>query len=177
MEYIYHYDSPLGGITIASDGAALTGLWFDGQKYFGSTLSAAHEARPLPIFEETECWLGIYFSGQAPDFTPKLHLSATPFRLAVWNCLLAIPYGETVTYGELARKTGWYGKLWHGSARAVGGAVGRNPISLIVPCHRVIGTDGSLTGYAGGVERKQLLLQMEKTHMPLPCDFGKTAVQ
>ena len=177
MDYTWHVSSPLGGITLASNGEALTGLWFDGQKYFGSTLSADHEARLLPIFEETERWLGIYFSGQAPGFTPKLHLSATPFRLAVWNCLLAIPYGETITYGELARKTGWYGKLWHGSARAVGGAVGSNPISLIVPCHRVIGADGSLTGYAGGVERKQLLLQMEKTHMPLPCDFGKTAVQ
>ena len=177
MDYTWHVSSPLGGITLASNGEALTGLWFDGQAYFGSTLHDAPENRPLPIFEETERWLSVYFSGQKPDFTPRLHLFDTPFRLTVWNCLLTIPYGETITYGELAQKTGWYGKLYRGSARAVGGAVGRNPISLIVPCHRVIGADGSLTGYAGGVERKRLLLQLEKTHAPLPCDFGKTAVQ
>lgn len=161
MDYTWHVSSPLGGITLASNGEALTGLWFDGQKYFGSTLSIDHEDRPLPIFEETERWLNVYFSGQNPGFTPKLHLFDTPFRLTVWNCLLKIPYGETITYAELADRTGWYGKLYRGSARVIGGAVGRNPISLIVPCHRVVGADGSLTGYREGILRKKALLELE----------------
>lgn len=161
MEYVYHYDSPLGGITLASDGEVLTGLWFDGQKYFGSTLSADHEPRSLPVFEQTKKWLDIYFSGKAPDFTPPLAVGTTAFRQAVWDILLTIPFGQTMTYREIADKVAAQKGLAHMSAQAVGGAVGHNPISLIIPCHRVIGTDGSLTGYAGGTDKKLWLLTME----------------
>lgn len=162
MNYTTHYDSPLGGITLASDGKALTGLWFDGQKYFGSTLSADHEPGNLPVFEQTRKWLEIYFSGKAPDLTPPLYVRATPFRKAVWDILLTIPFGQTMTYGEIAHKIAAQKGLSHMSAQAVGGAVGHNPISLIIPCHRVVGADGNLTGYAGGTDKKLWLLSMEK---------------
>ena len=161
MDFIHHYRSPLGGITIASDGNALTGLWFDGQKYFGSTLSSEYEERPLPVFDQTESWLDLYFSGRDPGFTPPLCLRGTPFRRAVWEILLTIPFGHTVTYGEIAARLADRMGLPQMSARAVGGAVGRNPVSLIIPCHRVIGSDGSLTGYAGGPEKKLRLLEIE----------------
>ena len=157
MDYIAHYDSPLGGITLASNGEVLTGLWFEGQKHFGSTLGAPHEERSgLPVFDETRRWLDIFFSGREPDFTPPLSLSGTPFQQRVWKELLTIPYSQTVTYGELARRLGCR------SAQAVGGAVSRNPISIIVPCHRVVGADGSLTGYAGGLDCKRALLELEQ---------------
>lgn len=157
MDYAAHYNSALGGITLASDGKALMGLWFDGQKHFGSTLGAqAASPAQLTIFDETICWLDIYFSGREPDFMPPLSLKGTPFQHRVWEELLTIPYGQTVTYGELARRLGCR------SAQAVGGAVGRNPISIIVPCHRVVGTKGSLTGYAGGLDRKRALLELEQ---------------
>ena len=164
MQYTHHYASPLGGILLASDGKALTGLWFDGQKYFGSTLSAQHEQKMLPVFEETVRWLDIYFSGQKPNFTPSLSLQqASSFRREVWEIMLTIPYGQTMTYkaiaAELARRRG----VENMSAHAVGGAVSHNPISLIIPCHRVVGTNGSLTGYAGGLDKKRWLLQWEKT--------------
>lgn len=162
MNYTTHYDSPLGGITLASDGKALTGLWFEGQKYFGSTLSADHEPGNLPVFEQTRKWLDIYFSGKAPDLTPPLYVRATPFRKAVWDILLTIPFGQTMTYGEIAHKIAAQKGLSHMSAQAVGGAVGHNPISLIIPCHRVVGADGNLTGYAGGTDKKLWLLSMEK---------------
>ena len=162
MDYIYHYDSPLGGITLSSDGEALTGLWFDGQKYFGDTLDAEQEKKKLPVFEQTAEWLDIYFSGKKPDFTPPLSMKTTPFRKAVWEIMLAIPYGQTMTYGRIAEKIAAQRGLPHMSAQAVGGAVGHNSISLIIPCHRVVGTDGSLTGYAGGIEKKEWLLAMER---------------
>ena len=162
MDYINHYASPLGKIILASDGEALTGLWFAGQKYEGSTLAPEHEEKDLPVFDETRRWLDAYFTGKDPGFTPPLHLRGTDFRKAVWEILLTVPYGKTTTYGEIAariaQKTGGFV-----SARAVGGAVGHNPISLIVPCHRVVGADGSLTGYAGGLDRKKKLLQMEQS--------------
>ena len=139
MDYTWHIDSPLGGITLASDGEALVGLWFDGQKYFAAALAPAHESKYLPVFKETERWLDIYFGGKEPDFTPPLALRGTAFQKAIWDILLFIPYGGTMTYGEIARRTG----ITRISARAVGGAVGRNPVSLIVPCHRVVGADGS----------------------------------
>lgn len=157
MEYTCHYTSPLGGITLASDGEALTGLWFDGQKYFADTLDADHAEKPLPVFDEAVRWLDLYFAGEVPDFTPKLSPRGSAFRRMVWNVLLDIPYGHTMTYGEIARRLGCR------SAQAVGGAVGRNPISLIIPCHRVLGADGSLTGYAGGVDKKRSLLELEQT--------------
>lgn len=166
MEYTYHYDSPLGGITLASDGEALTGLWFDGQKYFGDTLSKDHEAKELPIFEQTVTWLDIYFNGKEPDFTPPLSMKTTPFRKAVWEIMLTIPFGQTMTYGEIADKIAKQKGISRMSAQAVGGAVGHNSISLIIPCHRVVGTNGSLTGYAGGIDKKMQLLTMERSAPP-----------
>lgn len=161
-QYIDHYDSPLGGITIASDGESLTGLWFDGQKYFGDTLSGEYENRSLPVFEQTKQWHDIYFSGEEPNFTPELKMIATEFRKEVWEIMLAIPYGQTMTYGEIAEKISLKRGLVRMSAQAVGGAVGHNSISLIIPCHRVVGSDGSLTGYAGGIDKKLQLLTLEK---------------
>ena len=161
MEYIHPYTSPLGGITLASDGEALTGLWFDGQKYFADTLAAEYEERALPIFDETARWLDLYFSGRRPDFTPPLRMKTTAFRRGVWEILLTIPYGETRTYGEIAARLAAERGLPRMSARAVGAAVGRNAISLLIPCHRVVGADGSLTGYAGGIEKKRRLLELE----------------
>lgn len=161
MDYTHRYASPLGGITLASDGEALTGLWFDGQKHFGETIERDREERYLPVFAQTELWLDTYFSGREPGFTPPLRMRTTPFRRFVWELLLTVPYGQTVTYGrlaeEIARRTGRVCM----SARAVGGAVGHNAFSLVIPCHRVVGADGSLTGYAGGVERKRALLALE----------------
>lgn len=165
MTYINHYDSPLGGITLASDGQALTGLWFDGQKYFGDTLSEQNETGALPVFDETKRWLDIYFRGEAPDFTPPLSLNTTPFRRAVWEIMLTIPFGQTMTYGQIADQIARQKGLPHMSAQAVGGAVGHNSISIIIPCHRVVGTGGSLTGYAGGIDKKVKLLTLEKVDM------------
>lgn len=161
MDYTHHYESPLGGITLASDGDAVTGLWFDGQKYFADSLDQDHEEKALPVFDEADRWLDIYFSGKAPAFTPKLRMRTTAFREAVWNILLTVPFGQTVTYGQIARRMG----LSKMSAQAVGGAVGHNSISLIIPCHRVVGTNGSLTGYAGGLDKKIRLLQMEQADL------------
>ena len=233
QEYTWHYESPLGGIIMASDGEALTGLWFDGQKYFADTLASYHEEKKLPVFTQTKKWLDLYFRGKNPDFTPPLRLKGSEFRRKVWNILLEIPYGETMTYGEIARKlaeapagdsdtadgggdpagdtgiagagvelagdssavdgggdpvgassiadvgvelAGYLsaadagatttpkkvGAKRHVCAQAVGGAVGHNPISLIVPCHRVVGADGSMTGYAGGIDKKGKLLELEQ---------------
>lgn len=160
MQYAYHYVSPLGGILLAGDGERLCGLWFEGQKYFAAGLSPHAVEKVLPVFDLTVRWLDEYFSGRAPAFTPPLLLPGSPFRAAVYRRLLAIPYGSTATYSELARsvaaETGAVP-----CARAVGGAVGRNPISLIVPCHRVKGADGRLIGYAGGIAKKQFLLALE----------------
>lgn len=165
MEYIHHYMSPLGGITIASDGEALTGLWFDGQKYFEANLSEEYEEKRLEIFDITDKWLDIYFSGKEPDFTPPVSMKTTEFRKKVWKILLTIPYGKTMTYGEIAERIAKDNGRAKMSAQAVGGAVGHNSISLIIPCHRVVGTNGSLTGYAGGIEKKKKLLELEKTDM------------
>lgn len=162
MEYIHHYGSPLGGMTAASDGDALIGLWFDGQKYFADNLHSAQEERFLPIFAETDKWLDCYFSGRVPDFTPALSLKTTAFRKNVWEKLLAIPYGQTRTYGEIAEGIAKEKGLLRMSAQAVGGAVGHNAVALIIPCHRVVGKDGSLTGYAGGIEKKKFLLDLER---------------
>jgi len=162
MDYICRYSSPLGGITLASDGRVLTGLWFDGQKHFGAGLDAAREEKNLPVFASAVRWLDLYFAGAVPDFTPEAAPRGTPFRKTVWEILLSVPYGQTVTYGEIAEQAALRLRLPRMSAQAVGGAVARNPVSLIVPCHRVLGADGSLTGYAGGLERKAWLLRLEK---------------
>lgn len=165
MVYTYHYNSPLGGITMASEGTALIGLWFDGQKYFADSITGEYTEKSLPIFDETAKWLDIYFSGKEPDFTPPLMMKTTPFRKAVWEVMLTIPYGKTMTYGEIANKIAEKKGIAKMSAQAVGGAVGHNSISLIIPCHRVVGTNGSLTGYAGGIDKKVQLLKLEKADM------------
>lgn len=155
---------------MAGNGEELTGLWFEGQKYFAATLGNNYHIARLPVFERTTEWLDVYFGGNVPDFTPPFALDATPFRKAVWRILLTIPHGQTMSYGEVARLLALQSGCAKPSARAVGGAVGRNPISLIIPCHRVIGADGSLTGYAGGTDRKARLLEMEQSvHDGLFC--------
>ena len=156
MDFVCHYSSPLGGITLAGSGDSLTGLWFDGQAHFVATLDGHCEEGWLPVFDDAFRWLDSYFGGYVPSHIPNLDLRGSSFQQAVWRALLDIPYGETVTYGDLARRL-------DSSPRAVGGAVGRNPVSLIVPCHRVVGTDGRLTGYAGGLARKARLLELERT--------------
>lgn len=164
QHYACYYRSPLGDMTLASDGDALTGAWFDGQKYFGSTLHGSPVTADLPVFRLSRAWLDHYFSGELPDDLPPLRPEGSAFRLAVWDLLNTIPYGTTRTYGdlarELARRTGR-----NVSAQAVGGAVGHNPLSLFIPCHRVVGSDGSLTGYAGGVRLKERLLRLEGADM------------
>ena len=201
MPYTAKYRSPMGEILLAADEAGLTGLWFEGQKYYARCLDSEHMEKEhsmeedhsmeknysmeenhstgkshsidenssmekeLPALEMAKTWLDIYFSGKEPDFMPPIHLTGSPFRLSVWKLLQQIPYGKTMTYGELARRIAGQRGISHMSAQAVGGAVGHNPISIIVPCHRVVGSDGSLTGYAGGVERKEQLLALEGVDM------------
>lgn len=162
MIYIDTYISPLGSMTMAGSERGITGLWFDGQKYFGANLPEEYNTKKLPIFEETKEWLDLYFQGKEPDFTPQLSLKGSPFRMTVWEILLAIPYGQTITYGEIAARVAKEKDMPHMSAQAVGGAVGHNPISIIVPCHRLVGANGSLTGYAGGIDKKIELLKLEK---------------
>lgn len=161
MEYISLYESPLGMITMAADENGLIGLWFEGEKYFGNTLTALCEEKETAVLEDTKRWLDTYFKGNRPKKIPDICLKGTAFQKIVWQILLKVPYGRTVTYGMIAKEVAKRsGKLCM-SSQAVGGAVGHNPISLIVPCHRVIGSDGNLTGYAGGLERKIKLLQLE----------------
>lgn len=154
MTYIQHYDAPLGRILLAADEVGLTGLWFDGAKYFADGLPAEHTERETLVFSEARRWLDLYFAGQEPGFLPPLHPAGSTFQQAVWALLLQIPYGQTVTYGELARQLAEKQGRPRMSAQAVGGAVGHNKISIIIPCHRVVGTGGSLTGYAGGIGQK-----------------------
>ena len=162
MIYTHHIPSPLGQILLAADDAGLTGLWFvENQRHMGEGLAANAMEHPSPFFDEASRWLDIYFSGHDPGFTPPLHLTGPAFRVQVCRLLLEIPYGETTSYGDLARTIARQRGIEHFSSRAVGGAVAHNPISLIVPCHRVMGSDGRLTGYGGGIERKVALLRLE----------------
>ena len=163
MIYTCNYLSPLGEILLAADEAGLTGLWFVGQKYYAHGLPDESIWQETKILTETRRWLNIYFSGEEPKFTPPLHPVGTAFRQAVWKILLQIPYGQTVTYGEIAQQLAAEQGISTMSAQAVGGAVGHNKISIIIPCHRVIGADGSLTGYAGGIDKKIALLKLEGT--------------
>ena len=165
MVYTCTYKSPMGDILLAADEIGLTGLWFEGQKYFANTLPSEQIAKETPILSEPKKWLDVYFSGEEPKFTPLLHPAGSEFRQAVWQILLEIPYGQTMTYGEIARQLEKMRQTSRMSAQAVGGAVGHNEISIIIPCHRVVGTNGSLTGYAGGIDRKISLLQLEHTDM------------
>jgi methylated-DNA-[protein]-cysteine S-methyltransferase len=148
------YPSPVGLLTVAANDEAVTGLWMEGQKYFGKTLPHEPQWKAAPALAKASAWLDSYFAGEHPDFVPPLAPKGTLFQQAVWKELLAIPYGELVTYGDIAKKL-------NSASRAVGGAVGHNPISILIPCHRVVGGNGSLTGYAGGLERKIQLLNLE----------------
>ena len=150
------YQSPLGNILMISDGTSLTEL------SFADASGMEKNACPLPVFNDTRRWLDMYFAGQIPDFLPRLSPQGTAFRQSVWNMLLAIPYGQTTSYGELAKEIASRRQTEKMSAQALGGAVGHNPIAIIIPCHRVIGKDGSLTGYGGGLWRKEWLLQLER---------------
>ena len=160
-----HYQSPLGEILLAADEVGLTGLWFDRAKYYAAGLAPQSTERETPPLTEAKRWLDVYFSGKMPDFMPPLHPIGSAFRQSVWEILLQIPYGKTTTYGEIARQLAEKRKLPRMSAQAVGGAVGHNEISIIIPCHRVVGTNGSLTGYAGGIDKKVKLLKLERTDM------------
>lgn len=151
----------MGEILLAADEIGLTGLWFEGQKYFALYLDKENKKKELPLFEKTKKWLDIYFSGKEPNFDVPLHFIGTDFQNEVWKILYSIPYGQTMTYGEIAKRFAANHGLKRMSAQAVGGAVGRNEISIIVPCHRVMGTNGSLTGYAGGIDKKMALLKLE----------------
>lgn len=155
MKYIHHYESPLGAMTMSSDGESLGELWF------GDCRENEYEEKILPVFEETVKWLDIYFGGNIPDFTPVLSVQTTEFRKKVCDIMLTIPYGKTMTYGEIANVIAKQLGMKQMSAQAVGGAVGHNPIALIIPCHRVMGANGKLTGYAAGVDRKEKLLKLE----------------
>ena len=165
MLYTGYYHSPLGRLLLAADEIGLTGLWFERQRYFAQGLAPVHTDEETPILAQTRRWLDLYFSGQEPDFMPRLHLEGTAFRRAVWELLRKIPYGQTTTYGALAKQLAAMHGLPRMSAQAVGGAVGHNEISIIIPCHRVVGTNGSLTGYAGGIDKKAKLLTLEKIRM------------
>ncbi len=167
MAYTMHYQSKIGPITVASDGESLIGLWMEGQKYFGGTVAEEFvEKERLPIFTAARKWLDSYFKGEQP---PLSDLALAPrggeFRQAVWKLLCEIPYGECSTYGEIANKLAARMKKSSMSSQAVGGAVGHNPISIIIPCHRVVGANGSLTGYAGGIDKKIKLLELEGVDM------------
>lgn len=150
---------------MAADDAGLTGLWFEGQKYFALYLDKEHEEKEVPVFELAKRWLDIYFSGKEADFNVPLHFTGTRFQNEVWEILSTIPYGRLMTYGEIAKRLAAKRGLLRMSAQAVGGAVGHNEISIIVPCHRVVGSNGSLTGYAGGIDKKQSLLTLEGVDM------------
>ncbi|MCL2277328.1 MAG: methylated-DNA--[protein]-cysteine S-methyltransferase [Treponema sp.] len=161
MEYFQKIKSPVGMLTVSCDGENITGLWIEGQKYFANGLEKNAEEKKFPVLEKAQNWLDLYFSGKKPDIKLNFLPKGTPYQKSIWNILQKIPYGKTVTYGEIASQY----KIKNGgkqtSARAVGAAVGKNPISIFIPCHRVIGKDGSLTGYAGGLSKKTLLLQIE----------------
>ncbi|MGN0023449.1 MAG: methylated-DNA--[protein]-cysteine S-methyltransferase [Elusimicrobiaceae bacterium] len=163
MIFISEHNSPIGKITLASDGENLTGLWLEGQKYFWASVKEPPVKNDnLNIFEAAKTWLNAYFAGKNPaPIGIPLAPEGTDFRKKVWRLLLKIPYGETVSYGELAKQISKQNGGRRTSARAVGGAVGHNPISIIIPCHRVIGADGGLTGYAGGTNKKIRLLKLE----------------
>lgn len=161
MEYLKKYSSPIGILTLSSDGENLTGLWIEGQKYFGRTLEKETSEKDLAVFEKAAEWLDSYFRGERPKMCLPLAPKGSDFQKEVWKILMTIPYGETITYSQIAKKIAEKRGIPSMSAQAVGGAVGHNPISIIIPCHRVVGSDGSLTGYAGGIQKKKALLQIE----------------
>ena len=164
-QYIESFPSPIGELTLGSDGEFLTGLWLADQKYFMADVVEIASEKPLPIFQETKAWLERYFRAENPGPIPAVRPQGSEFRQCVWELLVEIPYGKLVTYGELAQKVGAQRGMAKMSSRAVGGAVGHNPVSIIIPCHRVVGANGSLTGYGGGIARKIALLELEGVDM------------
>ena len=165
MIYISHYLSPLGDILLASKNNELIGLWFEGQKYYlGSIKEEIKEKNDEEILIKTKNWLDRYFKGEKPSIKEiKINPNGSDFRKEVWKILCKIPYGQTITYKEIAEKLAKEKGLKSMSAQAIGGAVGHNPISIIIPCHRVVGSDGKLTGYAGGLDKKEYLLKLEQS--------------
>ena len=159
--YTHNYQSPLGEIVIASDDTAITSLWLVGQRHFDIELEGCIADKDLPIFDEVSHWLDIYFTGNNPGEIPAVHMNGTLFQLEVWQILQTIPYGKLITYREIAEIIAKKRGIAKMSARAVGNAIGRNPISILVPCHRVVGSNGKLTGYASGIEKKIKLLKLE----------------
>ena len=165
MLYYKKVASPLGEITLRSDGEALTGLWFADDKHYGAKDIAGAALADLDVFMQAEAWLAEYFAGREPKVSLPLKLQGSEFQMQVWRLLQDIPYGRLVTYGDIAKKIAAQKGVARMSAQAVGGAVGHNPLCIIVPCHRVVGANGSLTGYGGGMWRKVRLLELEKVDM------------
>lgn len=167
MFYKTDYASPIGCITLCSDGTAIVGLWLERQKYFADTVKEEmYQKDDLAVFQRAKNWLDRYFRGEKPEISElPLDPIGGEFRQAVWKILCEIPYGQVITYGEIARKIARQRGSKRMSAQAVGGAVGHNPISIIIPCHRVVGSNGSLTGYAGGLDKKIKLLELEGVDM------------
>ena len=167
MVYSISYSSPVGSILLASDGTNVIGAWLEGQKYYGGTVTQKMEEKgTLPVFKATKIWFDKYFYGQKPAIRDlPLAPHGGDFRKAVWDILCKIPYGEVITYGDIAKEMAKRMGKETMSAQAVGGAVGHNPISIIIPCHRVVGGSGSLTGYAGGIDKKVKLLELEGVDM------------
>jgi methylated-DNA-[protein]-cysteine S-methyltransferase len=162
MIYTCTIETPLGVMRAAAADGSLTGLWFEGQKYYPEATGFWQPDQEYPVFEKLRQWLDAYFAGERPAPALPLAPAGTEFRQAVWNRIREIPYGGTSSYGEIARKIAAEKKIASMSGQAVGGAVGHNPISLLIPCHRVVGSDGRLTGYAGGMEKKKILLELER---------------
>lgn len=168
MQYLTNYDSPLGKITLASDGTALTGLWFETQK---ATIEASAKWQEVSVFSQVRNWLNLYFQGKDPGAVPPLKVNGSVFHQTVSSIMQEIPYGQTTTYGAIAKETAKRLGKERMSAQAVGGAIGRNEISIIIPCHRVLGANGKLTGYTGGLDKKIKLLEIERTRRCCATNF------
>lgn len=167
MIYTSIYQSPVGKLLIASKDNRLIGLWIENQKYYLSNLKEEIQMSDnIEILVKTKKWLDRYFNGEKPNINElEMNPMGSEFRKSVWEILKSIPYGKVVTYNDIAKELAKRKKIEKMSAQAVGGAVGHNPISIIIPCHRVVGTNGSLTGYAGGIDKKIYLLKHEKVNI------------
>ena len=161
MQYTSIYNSPVGEILLVADDAGVVGVWLKGQKYYAHCLSGENRPEETPNIRELKRWLDVYFSGSQPDFEPRIHMIGTPFQIEVWNILRGIPYGKTTTYSAIAKQIATKRGLKSMSAQAVGSAVGKNNLSIVIPCHRVIASNNSLAGYAGGIDKKLFLLKLE----------------
>lgn len=171
IEYIYKYNSQIGMLTVSSDGENITGLYIKNIRYSVNAKIIEAGSNDLPVFEKTREWFECYFSGREPDFMPPVKTKGTEFRQSVWKIISEIPYGEVITYGDIAKRIAMQLGKSKMSSQAVGGAVGSNPVSIIIPCHRVVGANGNLTGYSGGLDIKVRLMQLEgmdmnRFHMP-----------